>query len=75
MRTIEDDLADAVELIREGRKFDNQTVIDSNKFASFRRRVDAFSRRFHHSNDPSEEYDTPERVAHRKFIEGLFHNE
>lgn len=61
----------AIELLRQARKFDNQTVRDSREIAIWRRKIDDMLARYP-GDDPSERYDTPERVEHRKFVNRLF---
>lgn len=59
---------EAVCLLRVGRRFANESVIDHNTFAAYRRELDAFLAQFI-GDDPRDSYDTAERVEHRNLVE------
>lgn len=63
--------AAAIELLRKARQLNNQTVRDFDEVAIWQRKVDDMLARYP-GDDPSERYDAPDRVEHRKFIDQLF---
>ncbi len=61
----------AVALLIRARELNNQTVRDAHEVARWHRYVDAFL--FDKPGDsPSERYDAPARVEHRKFLDRVF---
>jgi len=68
---IDAELAAAIDLLRQARRFANQTVRDERKMGIWRRKIDDMLARYP-GDDPAERYDTPERVAHRNFVDRLF---
>lgn len=61
----------AVRLLLEARRFENHTVVESSEMAAWRREVDIFVKGYFGDNW-KDRYDTPDRVAARKFVDSLF---
>ena len=64
-------MLDPVELLREARRLANQTVKDHKEVQRWRRAVDEFLATMP-NDDPTESYDTPDRVAQRAYVERMF---
>ncbi len=62
-------ILDAVQLLGDARRLNNQTVRDAREVEQWHRAVD----KFFEPDDPCPEdrWDTPDRIRHRQFVEDV----